>query len=71
MKVGDIVTTKSLGNSVHFFILGYYTDESSGEVMAVIALLDPSLVRTTPKKELIPTEISDLFAVPSNILTVH
>ncbi|HEX3032776.1 MAG TPA: hypothetical protein VHS59_11120 [Bacillota bacterium] len=62
MKIGDVVTTKSYGKSLHFLVLGYYFDELSGKNFAVLALLDPSLIMTAEEAELIPTELSELFA---------
>ncbi len=66
MKIGDIVTTKTYGKSLHFLIIGYLSDKLSGNKLAVLALLDPSLILTTEEHELVATEISELFAIPED-----
>jgi len=71
MKIGTIVTTKQYGPSVHFCILGYYTDESSGEKIAVIALIEPALIRTAPQEDLVATSMADLFAKHEDIKIIH
>lgn len=62
MKIGDIVTTKAYGKSLHFLILGYFSDMITGKTVAVLALLDPALILTAAEDELIATELSALFA---------
>ncbi|MHB8169953.1 MAG: hypothetical protein ACYDG6_00185 [Thermincolia bacterium] len=71
MKMGDIVTTKQYGSSVHFCILGYYVDEDSGERIAIIALVEQALIRTAPQKDLILVSLADLFAKPDENTVVH
>jgi hypothetical protein len=62
MKIGDIVTTKTYGKSLHFLIIGYIADKLTSKTQVVLALLDPSLILTTEENELISAEISELFA---------
>lgn len=63
MKIGDIVTREVYGRSLHFCILGFYTDPSSGDKIAILAFLDPGLVVETRAEELSPASIKDLFAL--------
>lgn len=66
MRIGDVVTTRTYGKSIHFLIIGYLSDDLTGKNLAVLVLLDPSLMLTAGEEELIPTDMSSLFAVPED-----
>ncbi|MDA8233199.1 MAG: hypothetical protein M0Z31_00050 [Clostridia bacterium] len=71
MKIGDIVTTKQYGPSVHFCVLGYLIDENSGEKIAVIALVEQSLIRTASQKDLVLVSLAHLFAKNDELNVLH
>jgi len=68
VKIGDIVTCEVYGKNLHFCVLGFYTDPSSGDKMAILAFLDPGLVVETPAEELSPASARDLFALTCQTL---
>ncbi len=70
MKVGDIVTKKVYGDDMKFCVLGFYTNQNTGERVAILALLDPNLIVEAPIKELSPVSAQKLFALTTNV-TVH
>lgn len=41
MKIGDIVTVKEYSSSGRYCIVGFYTDASTGERVAILARLVP------------------------------
>ncbi|MBM7855470.1 hypothetical protein JOC37_001867 [Desulfohalotomaculum tongense] len=70
MKIGDIVTKKVYGESMQFCILGFYTNQSTGERVAILALLDPSLIVESSVQDLCPVTARDLFALTASTV-VH
>jgi hypothetical protein len=65
MKIGDIVTRRIYGDDVQFCILGFYTKQSTGERIAILAMLDPSLTEASVD-ELTPVSLRHLFALTTN-----
>ena len=45
MERGDLVAIYLQGEAVLFCIIGLYQDEVEGEVMAILALIDPEQLR--------------------------
>ncbi|MBE3588576.1 MAG: hypothetical protein IMW93_08500 [Thermoanaerobacteraceae bacterium] len=70
MKIGDIVTRRVCGEEMQFCILGFYTKQSTGERVAILAMLDPATIVETPVRELAPVRVRDLFALTTS-LYVH
>jgi len=61
VKIGDIVTVKVYGESGRYCIVGFYTDASTGERVAILARLVPG--------GLIEAWVKDLaLAGPRNLL---
>jgi len=61
MKIGDIVTIKIYGEDRRFCIIGFYTDTSTGEKVAILARLEPG--------DIIEASVKDLaLAPPRNLL---
>lgn len=72
MKIGDIVTRKVYGEDMQFCILGFYTNQETGERVAILALLDPSLIMEAAVQELAPVSARHLFALTTTTSTqVH
>lgn len=71
MKIGDIVTRRFAGEEAQFCIIGFYTDQSSGERVAIVAMLDPHSVREVAVQELAPVAFKDLIALTANSSYVH
>lgn len=69
MRIGDIVTRRVFGSDVQFCILGFYTKQDSGERVAILAMLDPSLVIEARVEELSPASLRNIFALTTNIYT--
>lgn len=65
MKIGDLVTRRIYGDDVQFCILGFYTKQSTGERIAILAMLDPSLTEASVD-ELTPVSLRHLFALTTN-----
>jgi len=63
MKIGDIVTRKIYGEDMQFCIIGFYTNQASGERVAILALLDPNLIIEASVQDLAPISARDLFAL--------
>ncbi|MBO8137314.1 MAG: hypothetical protein H0Z40_04160 [Desulfotomaculum sp.] len=70
MKIGDIVTKKVYGENMQFCVLGFYTNQSNGERVAILALLDPNLIVEASVQELCPVSARDLFALTASTM-VH
>ncbi|MEW5953004.1 MAG: hypothetical protein AB1815_04500 [Bacillota bacterium] len=70
MKIGDIVTRRIFGEEMQFCILGFYTDQETGERVAILALLDPTLIVEASVQELAPVSVKELIALTSNVF-VH
>ncbi len=69
MKIGDIVTRRIYGEDVQFCILGFYTKQTTGERVAILAILDPALIVEASVDELAPVSPRDLFALTTNLYT--
>ncbi|MEW6424240.1 MAG: sporulation peptidase YabG [Bacillota bacterium] len=69
MKIGDIVTRRIYGEDVQFCILGFYTKQSTGERVAILAMLDPCLIMEASVEELAPVSLRHLFALTTNVYT--
>ncbi|MEG6615878.1 sporulation peptidase YabG [Peptococcaceae bacterium 1198_IL3148] len=63
MKIGDIVMKKLYGEDMQFCVLGFYTNQDSGERVAILALLDPNLIVESSVKDLCPVTARKLFAL--------
>ncbi|MDD4169052.1 MAG: sporulation peptidase YabG [Desulfotomaculaceae bacterium] len=63
MKIGDIVTRKVYGEDTQFCIIGFYTNQVTGERVAILALLDPSLIIESSVQDLAPISAHHLFAL--------
>jgi len=70
MKIGDIVTRKVYGEDMQFCIIGFYTNQATGERVAILALLDPSLIVEAAVQDLAPISARHLFALTSPVF-VH
>ena len=70
MKIRDIVTRKVYGEDMQFCIIGFYTNQATGEGVAILALLDPSLIVEAAVQDLAPTSARHLFALTSPVF-VH
>lgn len=70
MKIGDIVMKKLYGEDMQFCVLGFYTNQDSGERVAILALLDPNLIVESSVKDLSPVTARKLFALTTD-RTVH
>jgi hypothetical protein len=70
MKIGDIVTRKIYDEDMQFCIIGFYTNQESGERVAIMALLDPSLIVEASVQELAPISARHLFALTTTFF-VH
>ncbi len=66
MKIGDIVTRKIYGEDMQFCIIGFYTNQDSGERVAILALLDPTLIVEASVQELAPITARHLFAMTTS-----
>ncbi len=71
MKIGDIVTRRVYGEDMQFCILGFYTDQDTGERVAILALLDPSLITEAEVQELAPITARHLFALTTADTRLH
>ncbi len=71
MKIGDIVTRKVAGDEAQFCIIGFYTDQQTGQKVAIVALLDPNLVVQVSVQELAPVSIKDMIALTANSTFMH
>lgn len=69
MKIGDIVTRRIYGEDAQFCILGFYTKQTTGERIAILAMLDPSLIVEAAVDELAPVSLRNLFALTTNLYT--
>ncbi len=63
MKIGDIVTRKIYGEEMQFCIIGFYTNQETGERVAILALLDPSLIVEASVRDLAPISARNLLAL--------
>jgi len=70
MKIGDIVTRKVYGEDMQFCIIGFYTNQDTGERVAILALLDPSLIVEASVRELALISARHLFALTTPLF-VH
>lgn len=70
MKIGDIVTRKIYGEEMQFCIIGFYTNQSTGERVAILALLDPSIIVEASEQELALISARNLFSLSTPIF-VH
>jgi len=71
MRIGDIVTRKAAGGEARFCIIGFYTDQQTGEKVAIVAMLDPNSVSEVSIQELAPVSIKDLIALTANSSFLH
>ncbi len=71
MKIGDIVTRKVYGEDMQFCILGFYTNQETGERVAILALLDPTLIVEAAVQELSPVSARNLFALTNTGTHLH
>jgi len=71
MKIGDIVTRKVYGEDMQFCILGFYTNQETGERVAILALLDPSLIMEAAVQELAPVSARHLFALTTTVASAQ
>lgn len=71
MRIGEVVTVKSFGKTLQFVVLGLYLDSQNGQEMVILSLLDPALIVTVAEEEVTNTEVSDLFGIIENDLTLH
>lgn len=63
MKIGDIVTRKIYGEDMQFCIIGFYTNQATGDRVAIMALLDPSIIVEASVEDLAPISARHLFAL--------
>ena len=68
VKIGDIVTRKIYGEDMQFCVLGFYTNQRTGEKVAILALLDPNLIVEASVHELNPVSARKLFALTQNFV---
>lgn len=68
VKIGDIVTRKIYGEDMQFCVLGFYTNQKTGEKVAILALLDPNLIVEASVQELCPVSARKLFALTQNFV---
>jgi hypothetical protein len=66
VKIGDIVTRRIYGEDVQFCILGFYTRQSTGEKVAILAMLDPAFIIEACVDELSPVSLRHLFALTAS-----
>jgi len=66
MKIGDIVTRKIYGGDMQFCIIGFYTNQATGERVAILAILDPSLIVEASVEDLAPISARHLFALTTS-----
>lgn len=71
MRIGEVVTVKSFGKTLQFVVLGLYLDSQNGQEMVILSLLDPALIVTVAEEEVTNTDVSDLFGIIENDLTLH
>jgi hypothetical protein len=71
MKIGDIVTRKVYGEDMQVCILGFYTNQETGERVAILALLDPTLIVEAAVQELAPVSARNLFALTNTGMHLH
>ncbi len=71
MKIGDIVTRKDDGKEAQFCIIGFYTDQTTGEKVAIVAMLDPNSVAEVSVQELSPVTLKDLIALTASSCFMH
>ncbi|SHJ09567.1 hypothetical protein [Desulfofundulus thermosubterraneus] len=67
MKIGDIVTRKVCGEDMQFCILGFYTKQSTGERVAILAMLDPTTIVEASVQELAPVSLKGIFALTTSL----
>jgi hypothetical protein len=63
LKIGDIVTRKIYGEEMQFCIIGFYTSQETGERVAILALLDPTLIVEASVQDLAPISARNLLAL--------
>ncbi len=68
VKIGDIVTRKIYGEDMQFCVLGFYTNQQTGEKVAILALLDPNLIVEASVQELNPVSARKFFALTQNFV---
>lgn len=56
---------------MQFCILGFYTNQESGEKVAILALLDPTLIIEAEVQELAPVSARHLFALAATTAHLH
>lgn len=56
---------------MQFCILGFYTRQETGERVAILALLDPSLIMEAAVQELAPVSARHLFALTTTNTQLH
>ncbi len=71
MKIGDIVTRKVAGEEAQFCVIGFCTDQQTGQRLAIVAMLDPNLVVQVSVRELAPVTFKDLIALTANSSFMH
>lgn len=71
MKIGDIVTRKVAGEEARFCIIGFYTDQNTGDRVAIVAMLDPHSVVEVSVQELVPVTLKDLIALTTSSCFLH
>lgn len=71
MKIGDIVTKKVGNEEASFCIIGFYTDQHTGEKVAILAMLDPNSVVEVAVQELAPVTLKDLIALTTSSCFMH
>jgi len=71
MKIGDIVTRKIVGAEANFCIIGFYTDQQSGEKVAILAMLDPNSVVEVSVQELAPVKLKEIIALTTSTSFMH
>lgn len=71
MKIGDIVVREIYGEAMQFCILGFYKSEESGNKIAVLAFLDPTLISEASVDELSPISLNQLFVLSNNDSHLH
>jgi len=70
MKIGDIVTRKVYGEDMQFCIIGFYTNQDTGDRVAILALLDPTLIVEASVEDLAPISARRLFSLTTPVF-VH
>lgn len=69
MRIGDLVQRKFYGEDMQFCIIGFYTNQATGERVAILALLDPTLIVEASVQDLSPISVKCLLSmsVPNSV----